>query len=108
MGREVGVFDNWAGLSSITIASIITNSLRRGGNTAAAAGGVPGFLRRGHGRWRLAAQQRHARLEMVDLYDEVDIERKLSVSYLTADSVIVSDKFGSPVAIAKHLDFSRR
>ena len=58
---------------------ITTNSLRRGGNTAAANAGVRRELRMGHARWKAPMGQ------MVDHYDEVGLERQLSVSYLLSD-----------------------
>ena len=84
-------------LRSIRLRAVTTNSLRRGGNTAAANGLVPGFMRRGHGRWR-AAKRGQVRLEMVDLYDEVGIERQLSVSYLMCAEATVAKQYGSPTA----------
>jgi hypothetical protein len=58
---------------------ITTNSLRRGGNTAAANAGVRRELRMGQARWKAPMGQ------MVDHYDEVGLERQLSVSYLLSD-----------------------
>jgi len=86
------------GLSSVLLSSVTTNSLRRGGNTAAANGRVPGFMRRGIGRWRLVKRSGTVRLEMVDLYDEVGIERQLSVSYLMSAERAVAAQYGSPSA----------
>ena len=86
------------GLSSVLLSSVTTNSLRRGGNTAAANGRVPGFMRRGIGRWRLVKRSGIVRLEMVDLYDEVGIERQLSVSYLMSAERAVAAQYGSPSA----------
>jgi hypothetical protein len=95
------------GLVNVDLSRVETNSLRRGGNTAAATGGVPGFMRRGHGRWRLSKRGSAVRLEMVDLYDEVGIERQLSVTYLMAQEVTVATSFGSPAA-SRRLDFESR
>ena len=58
---------------------ITTNSLHRGGNTAAANAGVRRELCMGQARWKAPMGQ------MVDHYDEVGLERQLSVSYLLSD-----------------------
>jgi hypothetical protein len=41
-----------AAFAKVELHMIVTNSLRRAGNTAAAAAGVPKYLRNGHCRWR--------------------------------------------------------
>ena len=64
-------------------------------------------MRRGHGRWRLSKRGSAVLLEMVDLYDEVGIERQLSVTYLMAQEVTVATSFGSPAA-SRRLDFESR
>ena len=75
-----------AAFAKVELRMVVTNSLRRAGNTAAAAAGIPKYLRNGHCRWR----QVHAmddEVGMDDLYDEVGVEYKISVSYYMQDAV---------------------
>ena len=83
--------------------AITTNSLRRGGNTAAANAGVPRYLRMGHSRWRPGSA---ASQDMADLYDEVSTEDKLAVSYAMRDPVPLATRGQSPTTRPRRLDFN--
>ena len=63
----------------LILASPRTRCVVGGGNTAAANAGVRQELRMGQARWKAPMGQ------MVDHYDEVGLERQLSVSYLLSD-----------------------
>jgi hypothetical protein len=76
-----------AAFAKVELHMVVTNSLRRAGNTAAAAAGIPKYLRNGHCRWRQVHERGKASLDMDDLYDEVGVEDKLSVSYYMQDEI---------------------
>ena len=70
-------------LQAVVVGTMVTtNSLRRGGNTAAANAGVAADLRSAIGRWRTPG----ASLHMVDMYNDIGIVRLLSVSYRMCDA----------------------
>jgi hypothetical protein len=76
-----------AAFAKVELHMIVSNSSRRAGLTAAAAAGVPKYLRNGHCRWRQVHERGKASLDMDDLYDEVGVEDKLSVSYYMQDEI---------------------
>jgi hypothetical protein len=71
-------------LSTVEVSDVTTNSLRRGGNSAAAAARVPKFLRNGHCRWK------QPNPDMADLYTQAGLEDRLSVTYDMIDEVVLA------------------
>ena len=75
-------------LSRVVVGTqITTNSLRRGGNSALAIAGVSRELRFAMGRWKDPAG---SKLIMIDLYEQIGLQRFLSASFDMADEVLLA------------------
>ena len=75
-------------LSRVVVGTqVTTNSLRRGGNSALAIAGVSRELRFAMGRWK---DPDGSNLIMIDLYEQIGLQRFLSASFDMADEVLLA------------------
>ena len=98
-----------AELSRVVVGTqVTTNSLRRGGNTALAIAGVSRELRFAMGRWKDPDGSNQI---MIDLYEQIGLQRFLSASFDMADEVLlapVARDDPGPVADSTPAVLSRR